>query len=187
MRKVAADFGTSSRRFCAVSRQTTSPPRSAALHYADASKATPSSWSGFRPRMHAPAAFRLSSLRRKQAETHHGEVASTRDQLQEHHDRHPFYAHKGHGDARGHNDGQHAHGRVMELRQCGTLPTPTGFRCGTYAKPAAWFKANSGLQMAPPPHPTQFKRTAGFHERVRALMEVADLNQKLNQTVKDSF
>jgi hypothetical protein len=64
---------------------------------------------------------------------------------------------------------------------------PTGFRCSTYAKPAAWFGAHSGLQKAPPPHPTQFKRTAGFHERVRALMDAADLNQKLNQTVKDSF
>ena len=61
------------------SRPTTSPRRGAAPHHADASRATPSSWSGFRSTMHAPATCRSSSLRSKQAKTHHREVAITRD------------------------------------------------------------------------------------------------------------
>jgi len=126
VRKVAVNVPASLRRFCAVSRPTTSPPRGAAPHHAYASRATPRSWSGLRPRMHAPAACRLSSLRSEQAETHHGEVASTRDKLQEHHERLPDYAHNGRGDACGYDDGHHAHGRVLEHRRCGTLPTQMG-------------------------------------------------------------
>jgi hypothetical protein len=161
-------------------KPTTSPPRSAAPHHAYASRATPRSWSGFRPRMQAPAACRLSSLRSEQAETHHGGSSALKISLQEHHERLPDYAHNGRGDACGYDDGRHAHGRVLEPRRCGTLPTQMGSAAAHTRKPAAWFGAYSGLQKAPPPNLTQRQRVIAVEKRVRALMEVGDLKKKLN-------
>lgn len=175
VRKVAADVPASLRRYCAVTRPTTSSPRGAAPHHAYASKATPRSWGGFRPGIYAPAARRSSCLRGGQAKTHYGEVVSTRDQLQEHHERLLDYAHNCRGDACGYDDGHRAHGACPGVSLMRNSTHPTGLFGSTSFIPAAWFGANSGLQKAPPPDLTQRQRVTAGEKRVRALMEVDDL------------